>query len=132
VTYEFGIVKTNKGWYQYYQTVYYTHGLGLSWAANYAYISAKPGEHPTFSDWRGGFAGLGFGGTISGHLGMSTTYNTIGFGIGIGESYNESGKSTFFSIGQTTLLGQPYRADQGGSGNFTNSYNGAQTYLGGQ
>ena len=133
VTYEFGIVKTDKGWYQYYESVYYTQRISLGWSGNATFISPKSGQHATFSGWQGYYAGMslgGFNGSIN--IGTSTTYNTVGLGIGLGEWFSEmNGKSGSLSIGTTTLLGNPYRPDQIGQANFGKSFYATQN-LGGQ
>lgn len=123
ITYEYGIVATDKGWLQYYQSIYYTHGLGLSIAGNVTKIVAKSGQSPTFSDWRGVAGGMSLGGSVSGNFSTSSAYNAVGAGYGTGLGFSwQNGKSASFSIGKTTLIGEPYRADQIGKPNYTNDY----------
>lgn len=70
-------------------------------------------------DWQGGLRRYLDGGTASLILGTSSSYNTIG----VGETFSwQNGKTGYFSIGQTTLIGEPYRADQIGNPNFSNQY----------
>nr|WP_199080620.1 RHS repeat-associated core domain-containing protein [Pedobacter sp. ASV19] len=122
-TYEYGWVGTNKNYVQYYQTVYYSHGIGFSAGANLINISANKGQHPTFSDWQGGAAGLSVGiGKWGLLIGGSSMYITTGGGIGFGSTFQwQEGRTAFVSVGTTTLLGQPILMEPR-SNQFTNSY----------
>ncbi len=110
LTYEFGWVSMDKNYVQYYQTIYYTHGLvGISLGANGTMVIAKDGYKPTFSDWNG----LGFGANVGvGNVcvagGGSRAYNSFSLSYSVGTAFKwQNGLTAGISIGKTTLIGSP-------------------------
>ena len=104
-TVEFGWVKTNKNYVQYYRTVYYTSTAAAGFSINGFFVINRGNNKTRFSDW----AGPVFGGAVnyldySGLYGISSTYYQVGGEIGAGVSFKFFGSG---SGGWTTLIGAP-------------------------
>ncbi len=133
VTLEFGHVGTDKNYVQYYYTKYYSHGFSPpSFSAGFAAILPGKGKHPTFSDFRGAYGGIaGSIGFLTANVGFSTNYTAIGAGFTVGKSFSfmkENKYSGTFSLGTTTLIGQPMLMETDISEAYTRRlmYNGGQ------
>lgn len=123
VTYEFGWVATNKNYAQYYQTIYYSHGLGASATSNGILIKANKGYKPTFSDWKGGYYSAGASSQyLSGAIGGTPGCTTFSIGLGVGYTFGFQNNKTYsVNVGKTALIGTPIYI--GGTGSLmTNKY----------
>ncbi len=109
-TIEFGYVMSDKGYTQYYLTVYSTAAIAAGASANLVKISPNGEYEIDFSNWEGSAFEVGGNyGPVVGQYGgdKAGTFSTFTLGLGVGYSYPIKGSGSV-NDGTTYLLGNPF------------------------